>query len=96
MIRTTGVIERECADPARCEGCENLGGRGGDFAAPGGRSDLILDDFQLFALRCKPQNRKKKIPTARGIDPGGTKNQMRNAGIANRLFALPVSFCHKR
>ena len=57
VVGTAGVFERRMPIVLRRDSRQYLRGRGGDVTAPSGRSDLILDNFQLLALRCKAQNR---------------------------------------
>ena len=61
---------------------------GQQFGA-GGRTDLIVNHLQLFALLREAQHGFGEVGTACGINPAGTENQMPGATRHRRLaFAL--------
>src|SRR5579885_2991310 len=59
----------------------------GDFPAQRRRARLVLNDPQLFPLRCESQNRQQEIPSASRVNPSRSQNKVLNAAVSNRLFA---------
>src|ERR1700683_4270249 len=64
-----------------------------DLAAQCRRSDLVAHNPQLVrSLGRESQDREEKISPARGIHPGSSENQMRDASLLDRSLSQKLRF----